>query len=657
MSQKYRADIDGLRAVAVLPVIAFHAGFPGFSGGFVGVDVFFVISGYLITGILAGDLAAGRYSIARFYERRARRILPALFVMMAVSAVVAHLLMMPPAFKDFSASVFSVALFLSNMLFISEVDYFAPSADAVPLLHTWSLAVEEQFYILFPLILWGLWRLGRARSLAWGVAAITLASLVFSEWAWRHYPAESFYFLPSRAWELGAGALCALIPARPGRALREGLGLAGLAAIVVAVVTLDRSVPFPSLWALLPVGGSVALILSEGSLAARLLSWRPIVAIGLVSYSAYLWHNPVFVFARAAGDHEPGTLMMLGLSGLSLVLAWLSWRFVEQPFRTGGARKALLPRRWQVFAASLAGIAVFVLFGLWGWTTEGRAALWLRHASETERRTYALFAPARELIRHLDDGDCRFNERVVGPDTPARLARCRAEYGPGLAIVGDSHAINLADALIMAEAAPFLYGMTQGNCRPDTPRDECGFDRFATLVEETPDLFSEVVFEVAGQRLIEGPGGRRTESLFRYYAPDAAIPEDDITLLTDVIAANEAYAAQLAEHVPVVWLSPRIELHIPDSWIMERGCDYAFALRPGQHAIFERLTTVIETMTADVPNLRVVDQPAALDLTMPEDFLTCERLLWRDGDHLGRAGLEWLGGRLTPVLVADPGQQ
>ncbi len=651
MSQKYRADIDGLRAVAVLPVIAFHAGFPGFSGGFVGVDVFFVISGYLITGILAGDLAEGRYSIARFYERRARRILPALFVMMAVSAVVAHLLLMPPAFKDFSASVFAVALFLSNMLFISEVDYFGPSADEVPLLHTWSLAVEEQFYILFPLILWALWKLGRGRALAWGVAAITLASLVFSEWAWRHDPAASFYFLPSRAWELGAGALCALIPARPGKAAREVLGLAGLAAIVVAVVMLDRSYPFPSLWALLPVGGAVAVILAEGSLAGRLLSWRPMVAVGLISYSAYLWHNPVFVFARAAGDREPGMLGMLGLSVLSLVLAWLSWRFIEQPFRTGGVRKALLARRWQVFAASLGGIAAFVLVALWGWTSEGRAALWLRHASELERRTYALFAPARELIRHLDDGDCRFNERVVGPGTPARLERCHAEYGPGLAVIGDSHAINLADALILAEAAPFVYGMTQGNCRPDTPRGECGYDGFSALMDAAPHLFSDVVFEVAGQRLIEGPGGRRTESLFRYYAPDAEIPEADIRLLGDAIAANGAYAAALARRLPVVWLSPRIEPHIPDSWIMEHGCDYPFALRPGQLAIFERLTSAIEDFAADVPNLRVVDQPAALDLTMPGDFLTCERLLWRDGDHLGRAGLEWLGARLVPVLA------
>ena len=145
MPPTYRPEIDGLRALAVLPVIAFHAGFSGFSGGFVGVDVFFVISGYLITGILAADLREGRYSIARFYERRARRILPALFVMLAASVVAAQVLLLPPPFEDFSASVFTVVLFLSNMLFLSEVDYFAPAAEETPLLHTWSLAVEEQF--------------------------------------------------------------------------------------------------------------------------------------------------------------------------------------------------------------------------------------------------------------------------------------------------------------------------------------------------------------------------------------------------------------------------------------------------------------------------------------------------------------------------------
>lgn len=656
MSAAYRPEIDGLRAWAVLPVIAFHAGFPGFTGGFVGVDVFFVISGYLITGILVGDLETDRYSITRFYERRARRILPALFVMMAATTVAAHLILMPPPYMDYAASIFSVALFLSNMLFISEVDYFAPAAEETPLLHTWSLAVEEQFYILFPLLLWALWKLWKRPGLIWGVAVITLASLAFSEWAWRAYPAETFYFLPSRAWELGAGALVALLPRAPRATPRfwdHAMGLAGLAAIAVSVVLFDRSTPFPSLWAALPVGGSVAVIVfaTPGTLAARLLSWRMVVGVGLISYSAYLWHNPLFAFARILVEGDPSMPLMSLLAAASLVLAWLSWKYVEGPFRHRPGKTLWLQRQWQVFAASLAGIAVFAGLGWIGYFSHGRAEMWLRNATPLQRQTYTLFETARVEVWNLDDGGCRFNQRTVTDDTRARLTACYAAHGPGLAIIGDSHAINLADALIRAQAAPFIYGMTQGNCRPDTPRSDCGYDGFLPLVAEHPDLFSRVVFEVAGQHLMVGPGGRRTKRLFGFYPPGAEMPAADLTLLTDHFERNAAYVRAVSAYVPVFWLSPRIEPQLDDAHIMAHGCDYAFELRPGQQAVFDRMARAVEAAVAEDPAITPLDQGALIHLTMPQDFITCDALHWRDGDHLSASGLDWLAERLAPHLV------
>ena len=660
MPAAYRPEVDGLRAWAVLPVIAFHGSFPGFSGGFVGVDVFFVISGYLITGILVGDLEADRYSIARFYERRARRILPALFVVVAASTLAAHLILMPQPYMDYAASIFSVALFLSNILFISEIDYFAPSAEETPLLHTWSLAVEEQFYILFPLILWALWKLWKRPGLVWGVTAMTLASLAFSEWAWRAYPAETFYFLPSRAWELGAGAMCALLmrksgapsPGKPG-ALHQAAGLAGLLAIAVSVVWFDRSTPFPSLWAGLPVGGAVAVIVyaTPGTLAARLLSLRWVVAIGLISYSAYLWHNPMFVYARILTEGDPSMWIMAVLAVLSLVLAWLSWKFVEGPFRHRPGQRLWLPRQWQVFAASLAGIAVIAGLGWIGYFSQGRAELWLRSATPMQQQTYALFEAARVEVWNLDDGGCRFNQPTVTDEAPGRLVDCQEQFGPGLAIIGDSHAINLADALIRAESAPFIYGVTQGNCRPDTPGPECGFEAFLDLVSEQPGLFSRVVFEIAGQHLMIGPGGRRTERLFGFYPPGTEMPAEDLTLLNDRFERNAAYLRAVSAYVPVVWLSPRIEPQLDDAHVMAKGCDYDFALRPGQQEIFDRMARAVETLVAGEAAITSLDQGALLDFTMPQDFITCEALDWRDGDHLSPTGLDWLAQRLAPYLV------
>ncbi|PZQ46690.1 MAG: hypothetical protein DI556_19530 [Rhodovulum sulfidophilum] len=336
---KYRSEIDGLRTVAVLPVILFHAGFEVFSGGFVGVDVFFVLSGYLITSIIAREMAEGRFSIRRFYERRARRILPALYFVMLVTLPISFQLMLPDEFAEFCRTFLSVIVFASNIFFWQTTNYFSRSAEENPLLHTWSLAVEEQYYMLFPLALLLLWR-WRYRGAFWGVAALTLGSLALSEVAWRVAPVPNFFLLPTRAWELGIGALAALHlnrigPDAPRARHGDALAALGLAMVIASVFVYSPRTPFPSVYALLPTVGTVLVILHGRSDASvgRLLSLRPIVFIGLISYSAYLWHQPLFAFARLASFGPPSPVLMLALSVLSLGLATLSWRFVEQPFR------------------------------------------------------------------------------------------------------------------------------------------------------------------------------------------------------------------------------------------------------------------------------------------------------------------------------------
>lgn len=361
----YRREIDGLRALAVVPVILFHAGLSTFSGGFVGVDVFFVISGYLITSILLADLERGDFSIARFYERRARRILPALFLVMACCIPFAWAWMLPDEWHDFSQSLVAVVLFVSNILFWREEGYFAPVAELKPLLHTWSLAVEEQYYLLFPLFLLVAWRLGPRRVLLM-IVGIALLSLAASEWASRIAAGANFYLAPTRAWELLAGSICAF--ALRGRApgANDWLGLSGIVLILLAIFAFDEKTPFPGLYALVPVVGTALIVLfgGPGSRTARLLGLRPLVGIGLVSYSAYLWHQPLFAFARLQGLGEPPMVLMLALAVLAMGLAWLSWRFVERPFRAGKA--SLLPTRRGVFAASLGGGALLIAAGAAG---------------------------------------------------------------------------------------------------------------------------------------------------------------------------------------------------------------------------------------------------------------------------------------------------
>ncbi|MBA83889.1 acyltransferase family protein [Thalassobius sp. S69A] len=360
----YRKEIDGLRAVAVLPVILFHAGLDLFSGGFVGVDVFFVISGFLITRIIAEELERGQFSVLRFYERRARRILPALFCVVAATSVAALVLMLPYQLQAFGQGLGGVAGFFSNIVFWRQSGYFAAAAELNPLLHTWSLSVEEQFYLFIPLIMAGLWGRVHRRTVGAVLAAGFLVSLVLAQLLTGRMPGASFYLLPTRAWELLAGSLLALWMMRrpaPAGGLPGLLALIGLGAIGASVLLYSAATPFPSLWTLVPVLGTLAVLYGARAenWAGRVLSLRWIVGIGLISYSAYLWHQPLFAFARMLdADMHPPLAEMLGLSGLALLLAWGSWAFVERPFRRGG-----FLTRGQVFGASGAGLVAMAVLG------------------------------------------------------------------------------------------------------------------------------------------------------------------------------------------------------------------------------------------------------------------------------------------------------
>ena len=361
---KYRPEIDGLRALAVVPVILFHAGFELFSGGFVGVDVFFVISGYLITTILIEDIDNKRFSVVNFYERRARRILPALFFVMLVCIPFAWMWMLPSQMKDFSQSLVAVSLFASNILFWRESGYFDAAAEEKPLLHTWSLAVEEQYYVLFPIFLILAWRFGKNRVF-WMIVLMAAISLLLSEWGWRNRATANFYLAPTRAWELFAGSIAAFIVQKQGVQKNNPLATLGLAAIVFSIFFYDETTPFPSVYALVPVLGVVLLVLyaDKETIAARLLSTKGFVGIGLISYSAYLWHQPLFAFARIQQEEQPSPTLMLTLGLASIAFAFLSWMYVEKPFRYS------LKSRKIIFLASFTALAIPFSIGLF-WLSE-----------------------------------------------------------------------------------------------------------------------------------------------------------------------------------------------------------------------------------------------------------------------------------------------
>jgi peptidoglycan/LPS O-acetylase OafA/YrhL len=473
----YRKEIDGLRAIAVLPVILFHAGFELFSGGFVGVDVFFVISGYLITTIILAEIEQGKFSIADFYERRARRILPALFFVIFASLPFAWIWLLPSDMKEFSRSLVSVSVFSSNIFFWRESGYFDTAAEFKPLLHTWSLAVEEQYYVIFPLLLMLLWRFGR-RWVWISLCFILLSSLFAAQWAVFEKPASAFFLLPMRGWELLVGALAAFYLSRPGRqefgsGVREAGGVAGILLITYAIFFYSESTPFPGFYALVPVLGAVMIILfvNQQTKVGRFIANKVFVGVGLISYSAYLWHQPIFAFARHGSLSEPSEFVFSGLTVATLVIAYVSWRYIEAPFRN----KHIFDRK-TVFIMAITGSIFFISVGVVGKKTQGFSMRF------DELTTPGPWSPSIK---------CHGKESISGYGRP--LDECLGAAANGASgdifLIGDSHAAQIVFPLrIIAEERKIDIGFINTEDEKDFP-----YSFFSSDYSEEDVIFNHIL--------------------------------------------------------------------------------------------------------------------------------------------------------------------
>jgi len=445
---QYRAEIDGLRALAVLPVILFHAGFEWFSGGFVGVDVFFVISGYLITTIIISEMAEGKFSIVNFYERRARRILPALFFVMAACLPFAWLWLTPNDLKDFGQSLVAVSTFSSNILFWSESGYFDTAAELKPLLHTWSLAVEEQYYILFPIFLMLTWRLG-IKTILILLSIVFLISLGLAVWGTQYatHPkiiSGAFFLLPTRGWELLIGVFAAFYlkysTHLKSHTVNQVLSLLGLGMIFYSILAFDQTTPFPSLYALVPTIGTGLLILCAvpKTYVHKLLSLKPIVGIGLISYSAYLWHQPLLAFARHKVVGDIVDLYLIILCITSLLMAWLSWRFVEKPFRN----KNQTTRKF-IFNFAFTGMIIFTLIGIYIHQKNGYFDYFIERNSEITNGDIG----HNDYHLYVEENYTACADKKIFTRAPIwnQWVRCQqsSTNDPNVAIFGDSHAEHL----------------------------------------------------------------------------------------------------------------------------------------------------------------------------------------------------------------------
>jgi peptidoglycan/LPS O-acetylase OafA/YrhL len=651
----YRKEIDGLRAVAVVPVVLFHSGLPGFSGGYAGVDVFFVISGFLITALLLQDLQQDRFSIVKFYERRARRILPALTFVILITTLIAAFTLPPLRLAEYGASLIATVLFGANLYFWRTTDYFATAAEERPLLHMWSLAVEEQFYIIFPLLLLALWRWRRGGSdaMLWAVflgsAVLSFALSVFAaEWK----PVANFYLPVTRAWELLAGCMVALaLKGAPPRKAIYAPVLAGLGLVLVigALILIDETTPWPGPWTIVPVAGTALILLFARAdcPTGRTLGWGPLVWIGLLSYSIYLWHQPLLAFARITTPAHPPLALMAALALATIPLAWISWRFVEQPFRKRPSSGGF--SRQTIFAGSaaiLVGVTALGLVPIVAPRLMDKLYTLKLTEEDVERYTTLqdIVNPEQLAAFKQTGGDlCRVRFEMVTPQARELFRRCTENGERAVIITGGSHAIDLYVALTKASQAEVIIAFARGYCRPhrrlrSTRPNACPFEGVRDLVATHPDRIGLVLYTQAGFTVFDTYRNTRSAD----------------GLHMELVEEVGDYLASLAVHVPVLALGSKPFLG-GDPRHLSISAPLVPQLAQMQDAGIADALFAVDQAFSDAFAARGVaymSHDNAIGTLLPDEVILQNRLTYRDADHWSLHGAQIFGTRLLTALSA-----
>jgi peptidoglycan/LPS O-acetylase OafA/YrhL len=602
-----------------------------FSGGYVGVDVFFVISGYLITSIIAREIKEGRFTIASFYERRIRRIFPALFFVMAVCTIFAAFLLFPDDFRNFTRTQKYAALFVSSIHFRRKTGYFDRDADEQPLLHTWSLSVEEIFYIFFPIILVFIWRYWKGSWSPFLIAAGVL-SFIGSLWVLHNDPTseDAFYLAQYRAWEFLLGSMIALrvIPPIHSRRWTDILSLVGILMISIAVFSYSKHTVFPGSAALLPCLGA-ALIIYAGqqhpSLAGRFLARKPFVFLGLISYSLYLWHWPVFVFAKTWMMRAPSHWEAVALIVLSTVLATLSWRYIERPFR---GKNGLLSRR-ALFISAFCVIAISVGIDSQVKSSDG----WInRYPDEV-----------KSILAASDDYDSRQSKCLTSKMNASGCLYGNQNTPPAIVLWGDSHGAVYSVLLgkLAKDRGQSVQVFTMPSC-PPTP----GWQ----IEEQTWRGSCSRFQELALQTILDSPSIQTVILSARfpgYYKPG------DATDFSKAFLNSIDILQQAGKKVALVYPVPEMGSHVPKTLAKAAldGIDPNSVTQPID-TLFKKFGNVFQWMDE-------VSQEKGLITIYPHSLL-CEndkcyfyrdgQVLYHDKHHISLTGAKYLSPLFEPLF-------
>jgi peptidoglycan/LPS O-acetylase OafA/YrhL len=649
----YRPEIDGLRAIAVLIVIFNHLGWSLFSGGYVGVDVFFVISGYLITSIISEEIKKGNFSLKNFYKRRVIRLAPAYFIVLAVTSVAALVFMLPAEIINYAQSVVYSTFFLANFFMWKEVGgYFATQSEYVPLLHLWSLAVEEQFYLFWPIALFLMYRLIRTRLLFLMIMGLIIAGVFISEYGVRQYPAAAYYLLPTRFFELMIGAAIAVIP-KPSissKTFRDLLVLIGLGLIGYTALTFTSERPFPGYWAIVPcVGAALVIVFSKENqgYVSQFLSSKTLVYIGLISYPAYLWHWPIIAFLNLNQidiNLVVGCLVLLA----TLLLSTLTHKYVERWFRKKMVNKKLTKVSLYGFISPAFCAVAFALL------ITNTSGLPSRFSDELNLKSTALLSYTHHARGRCNEGN------VTNPLSADNCVLGQKDRPVDFLVIGDSHANHFTGMLdVMAKDAGVRgYDITQSQT-VFLP----GLERFYELDGKTVEHKNFKIRNIKLQEIIEKNQFQAViiaGAFFNYYNggvfKSTQLQTINNVTVDDSLASPALFERGLRDAITVIIKSGSKPILIKDTpslkgvvadctlknlrFELKYNCNFDVALYNSDVKKFDDL---LSKLIIEFPELVVISP----------DKVACDRQLcfseinglplYRDAGHLNQMGSELLG--------------
>jgi len=637
MNLKYRPEIDGLRALAVISVIFYHAqltiqGIETFKGGFIGVDIFFVISGYLITLIIYQELVStGNFSFLYFYQRRIRRILPALLIVIIASLPVAWIYLLPSSFIDFSKSILYSLGFNSNLYFWNSAErYGAESTLLKPFLHTWSLSVEEKYYIIFPIIFLITFKFFK-KYIVYVLLLAFFISLSLAQWGAYNYSSFNFYILPTRGWELITGSLLAILEIKEGKRsnnkfFNEVLPLIGIFLIFHSLFFFHDRLPHPSIFTLSPIIG-VSLIIwfcSKESFFTKILSSKIFVGTGLISYSLYLWHYPVFAFLRINHEFQNSFFFITLVCVLIVILSILTYFFVEKPCRN----KNIEFKKILLFLSFLLFIIIF--FNMFVIQKKGNI---------NKKNQYLQSI----LESPIFDKECKFstenNNFLSDKIFINRFKICKKKYEKFILIVGDSHSIDLFNSFSKLSKYNFIISISKGGCRPPGSKTRCHYYNTIKFIEKNKDNIEMIIFNIKGSYMLTNVGSReqQSESLYR-----------KLPLNIKQIENIFDYTNKLNILGKTIIIGPHLEPNISLSrktiiTILEKNnfSKYMHLLNTDLIAVDKKLKEIsIKNGTEYISKIELID----FDLS--KDFLVNNKITFSDEDHWSSFGEIYFGKKL-----------